>query len=45
MMIFEQEILRPKIKKYILENISNRTYRVIYKEETFDNYHNFLFSD
>ena len=45
MMIFEQEILRPKIKEYVLENLSNRTYRVIYKKETFDNFHQLLFSD
>jgi len=45
MMIFEQETLRPKIKKYVLKNMTNRTYRVVNKKETFDNFHQFLFSD
>lgn len=44
-MRFTQEILYPKIKKYILENFSNKTYRIINKKETFDNFHQFLFSD
>ncbi len=42
---FEYEILQPKIKKYILKNFKNRTYRIIQKKETFDNFHIFLFSD
>jgi hypothetical protein len=44
-MRFTQEILYPKIKKYILKNFSNKTYRIVNKKETFDNYHQFLFSD
>jgi len=44
-MKFEYEILAPKIKKYILKNIENRTYRIVDKKETFDNFHLFLFSD
>jgi hypothetical protein len=42
---FEYEILQPKIKKYILKNFKNRTYRIVQKKETFDNFHIFLFSD
>ncbi len=45
MMIFEHEILRAKIKKYVLKNMKNRTYRIVNKKETFDNFHQFLFSD
>ncbi len=45
MMNFEYEILYPKIKKYVLKNMNNRTYRIVQKEETFDNFHLFLFSD
>lgn len=44
-MIFEQEILHPKIKKYILKKMQNSTYRIVNKKETFDNFHQFLFSD
>jgi len=44
-MKFEQEILYPKIKKYILKNYKNKTYRIVNKKETFDNFHQFLFSD
>jgi len=44
-MIFEIEILQPRIKKYILKNCPNQTYRIVHKKETFDNYHMFLFSD
>ncbi|HIP58942.1 MAG TPA: hypothetical protein EYH01_00770 [Campylobacterales bacterium] len=44
-MIFEQEVLHPKIKKYILKNFKNQTYRIVHKKETFDNFHQFLFSD
>lgn len=44
-MHFSYEILQPKIKKYILKNFSNKTYRIINKKETFDNSHQFLFSD
>jgi len=42
---FEQEILYPKIKKYVAKHLKNRTYRVIDKKDTFDNFHQFLFSD
>ena len=45
MMSFEYEILYPKIKKYVLKNLNSRTYRIVQKKETFDNYHQFLFSD
>ncbi|MBU1668789.1 hypothetical protein KKC13_10250 [bacterium] len=45
MMVFEYEILHPKIKKYVLKNMKNRTYRIVNKKETFDNFHLFLFSD
>jgi len=45
MMRFEYEILRPKIKKYVLKHMSDRTYRIVNKKETFDNFHQFLFSD
>ncbi len=44
-MKFTQEILYPKIKKYILNNFLNKTYRIVNKKETFDNSHQFLFSD
>lgn len=44
-MKFEYEILAPKIKKYILKNIKNTTYRIVDKKDTFDNFHLFLFSD
>jgi len=42
---FEYEILYPKIKKYVATHLKNRTYRVVDKKETFDNFHQFLFSD
>ena len=42
---FEHEILYPKIKNYVANHIKNRTYRVIDKKDTFDNFHQFLFSD
>jgi len=42
---FEHEVLYPKIKKYVLKHLSNRTYRIVQKQESFDNYHLFLFSD
>jgi hypothetical protein len=45
MMHFEYEILRPKIKKYVLKKMNNRTYRIVNKKETFDTFHQFLFSD
>ncbi len=44
-MIFEQEVLHPKIKKYILKNFKNKTYRIVHKKDTFDNFHQFLLSD
>jgi hypothetical protein len=44
-MKFTHEILYPKIKKYILKNSSNKTYRIVNKKETVDNFHQFLFSD
>lgn len=44
-MKFTQDILYPKIKKYILEKYPNKTYRIINKKRTFDNFHQFLFSD
>lgn len=44
-MKFTQEILYPKIKKFILKNYKNKTYRIVNKKETFDNFHQFLFSD
>jgi hypothetical protein len=44
-MKFKQEILYPKIKKYILKNYKNKTYRIVNKKKTFDNFHQFLFSD
>jgi hypothetical protein len=44
-MKFEQEILYPKIKKYILQNYKNKTYRIIETKRTFDNSHQFLLSD
>jgi hypothetical protein len=44
-MKFTQEILYPEIKKYILNNFPSKTYRIINKKETFDNFHQFLFSD
>jgi hypothetical protein len=44
-MKFSQEILYPKIKKYIFKNYKNKTYRIVHKKETFDNFHQFLFSD
>jgi len=42
---FEYEVLYPKIKKYVLKHLTNRTYRIVHKKATFDNYHQFLFSD
>lgn len=45
MMKFTHDILHPKIKKYILNNYSNKTYRIVNKKETFDNFHQFLFAD
>ncbi len=42
---FEHNILAPKIKKYVLKNIKKSTYRIVQTKETFDNYHQFLFSD
>ncbi len=45
MMAFDNEILYPKIKKHVLKNMTNRTYRIVNKKETFDNFHQFLFSD
>lgn len=42
---FEQEILYPKIKKYVAKYLKNKTYRVVDKKDTFDNFHQFLFSD
>ncbi len=42
---FEYEILYPKIKRYVTTHLRNRTYRVIDKKGTFDNFHQFLFSD
>ena len=44
-MNFEHEVLYPKIKKYVAKHLNNRTYRVVEKKETFDNFHQFLFSD
>lgn len=44
-MKFEYEILAPKIKKYILKNIKNTTYKIVNKKDTFDNFHLFLFTD
>ncbi len=44
-MNFVQNILNPKIKKYILKNYKNKTYRIVEKKEIFDNSHQFLFSD
>ena len=35
----------PKIKKYVLKNMTNKTYRIANKKETFNNFHQFLFSD
>ncbi|MBN2824665.1 MAG: hypothetical protein JXQ76_05030 [Campylobacterales bacterium] len=45
MSAFEHGILYPKIKKYVLKHLTNRTYRIVQKKATFDNYHQFLFSD
>jgi len=42
---FEHETLYPKIKKYVAKHLKNRTYRLVDKKETFDNYHQFLFTD
>ncbi len=42
---FEQDILYPKIKRYVQKNLKNRTYRVVNKSTAFDNYHLFLFGD
>jgi len=42
---FEHEILYPKIKKYVAKHLKNRTYRVVDKKDTFDNFHQFLFTD
>ena len=42
---FETETLYPKIKKYVAKNLQNRTYRIVDKNNTFDNYHQFLFTD
>lgn len=44
-MRFIMENLGPKIKKYCLKNIQNKTYRIVNRKATFDNYHQFLFSD
>lgn len=44
-MNFVHNILSSKIKKYILKNYKNKTYRIVEKKETFDNSHQFLFSD
>ena len=44
-MEFTQEILYKKIRQYVLKNYSNKTYRIANKKETFDNFHQFLFSD
>lgn len=44
-MDFERKKLDPKIRKYILKNFQNKTYRIAYKKPTFDNFHLFLFSD
>jgi len=45
MIHFEYEILYPKIKNCILKHFTSRTYRIVQKEDTFDNSHLFLFSD
>ena len=42
---FEYEILYPKVKKYVAKHLKNRTYRIVNKKDTFDNFHQFLFSD
>jgi len=42
---FEHNVLAPKIKKYILKNMKKSTYRIVQTKETFDNFHQFLFSD
>lgn len=42
---FEHETLYPKIKKYVAKHLSNKTYRIVDKKETFNNYHQFLFTD
>lgn len=42
---FEYEILYPKIKKYVAKHLKNRTYGIVDKKDTFDNFHQFLFSD
>jgi len=42
---FEHETLYPKIKKYVAKHLKNRTYRIVDKKDTFDDFHQFLFSD
>lgn len=42
---FKSETLYPKIKEYVATHLKNRTYRIIDKKDTFDNFHQFLFSD
>ncbi|NOQ29680.1 MAG: hypothetical protein GQ570_01020 [Helicobacteraceae bacterium] len=42
---FKYKILYPKIKEYVSNHLKNRTYRIVNKKDTFDNSHQFLFSD